>query len=78
MNIIFPYLIFLSQLTANNNDTFGLSILFILFLLLIGGGYKLIRLRTGNYDVDYFTKLLGWGMAVIGAIGIFQCFQYIK
>jgi len=78
MNRIFFYLILFSHLTANNNDTFGLSILFILFLLLIGGGYKLIRLRTGNYDVDYFTKLLGWGMATIGIIGIFQCFQYVK
>ena len=78
MNRIFSYLILFSCLTANNNDTFGLSILFILFLLLILGGYKLIRLRTGNYDVDYFTKLLGWGMTAIGIIGVFQCFQYVK
>ncbi len=78
MNRIFSYLILFSYLTANNNDTFGLSILFILFLLLILAGYKLIRLRTGNYDVDYFTKLLGWGMTAIGIIGVYQCFQYVK
>ena len=74
MNRTFLYLISVSCLTAGNN-TFSLSILFVLFLLLTLGGYKFIRIRTGNYDVDYFTKLLGWGMVLFGIIGIFQCFQ---
>ena len=42
------------------------------------GGYKLIKLRTGNYDVDYFTKLLGWAMAIFGIIGLFQCYEYLN
>ncbi len=77
MNTIFPYLL-LSFLTAKSNGAFGLYILGIIFLLSIIGGYKLIKLRTGNYDVDYFTKLLGWAMAIFGIIGLFQCYEYLN
>ena len=43
-------------------------------MLLVIGGYKLIRFQNGNYDVEYFTKLLGWAMTVLGIIGLYQCY----
>ena len=77
MNTVFPYLL-LSFLMAQNNEGFGPYMLGIIFFISIIGGYKLIRLRTGNYDVDYFTKLLGWAITIFGIVGLFQCYEYLN
>ena len=64
-----------STSSSGNNKVLVVSVLFILFLLSLVGGYKLIRLRTGNYDVEYFTKLLGWVLTIFGIYGIFECYR---
>jgi len=66
MKIIFYITIFTSFMFADGNFETRL-ILFFVFIALAGVGYKFITLRTGNYDIDYFTKLLGW-MLIIPAI----------
>ena len=38
----------------------GVTILFIVFLFVGGAGLFLIWKRTGNYDGDFFTKIIGW------------------
>ena len=82
MNRIFYYLILTSYLLAEDNiltkfQIIIASILCILSLILVIAGYKFIRLRTKNYDIDYFTKLFGWAMTISGIIGIFECLKYL-
>tara|TARA_B100001540_G_C15479687_1_gene494020 strand:- start:456 stop:632 length:177 start_codon:yes stop_codon:yes gene_type:complete len=50
----------------------GETILFIVFVCLSTAGGILIIKRTGNYDVDYFTKIIGWALFIVGAYGIFE------
>jgi len=66
MKIIFYLTIFTSSIFADGNFETRL-ILFFVFIALGAVGYKFITLRTGNYDIDYFIKLLGW-MLIIPAI----------
>ena len=88
MNRIFFYLLLLNKSYSQSNQLLnppnsppenhgflGVSILLLLFLLSLIGGYKLIRLRTGNHDIDYFTKLLGWALTVFGIYGVFECYK---
>ena len=69
MKKIFYSLIFTSYLFAAE-DMISRIILFIIFIGLAVAGYKFIRLRTGNYDIDYFTKLLGWLLIIPAIWGI--------
>ena len=69
MKKIFYSLIFTSYLLAAE-DMISRIILFIIFIGLAVAGYKFIRLRTGNYDIDYFTKLLGWVLIIPAIWGI--------
>ena len=50
----------------------GETILFIVFLFVGGAGLFLIWKRTGNYDVDFFTKIIGWIMFGFALYGIFE------
>ncbi len=50
----------------------GETILFVVFVCLSAAGGTLIFKRTGNYDVDYFTKIIGWALFIVGAYGIFE------
>jgi len=50
----------------------GETILFIVFICLGTAGGILILKRTGNYDVDYFTKIIGWALFLLGVYGIFE------
>ena len=61
-----------STSSPKGNGLLSISILFVLFLLSLAGGYKLIKLRTGNYDIDYFTRLLGWALFIFGVYGLFS------
>lgn len=50
----------------------GQTILFAFFLTLGTCGIWLIWKRTGNYDVDFFTKIIGWILLIPAVIGIFE------
>ena len=50
----------------------GQTILLAFFLTLGTCGVWLIWKRTGNYDVDFFTKIIGWIMLGFGAYGILE------
>ena len=50
----------------------GQTILFAFFLTLGTCGIWLIWKRTGNYDVDFFTKIIGWILLIPAIIGIFE------
>ena len=48
------------------------TILFIVYLCIcLAGGFLALK-RTGNYDVDFFTKIIGWVMLMFGVYGIFE------
>ena len=48
------------------------TILFIVYLCIcLAGGFLALK-RTGNYDVDFFTKIIGWVMLIFGVYGIFE------
>jgi len=65
----FFYFILFSNLYAASSIG-GRFILFIFFIGLGFSGYKFITIRSGNYDVDYFTKIIGWMLLVPAIIGI--------
>ena len=65
----FFYFILLSNLYASSSVV-GRFILFIFFIGLGFAGYKFITIRTGNYDVDYFTKIIGWLLLIPAILGI--------
>ena len=77
MKRIFYYLIFTSYLFPIS-DTISRTILFIIFIGLGVVGYKFINLRTGNYDIDYFTKLLGWLLIIPAIWGILESLKIIQ
>ena len=76
MKIIFYSSIFITSLFAAS-DFQTRIILFIIFVGLAVVGYKFITLRTGNYDIDYFTKLLGWLLIVPAIWGILESLRII-
>ena len=76
MNIIFYSPIFITFLFALG-DVQTRVILFIIFIGLAVIGYKFITLRTGNYDIDYFTKLLGWLLIIPAIWGILESLRII-
>ena len=76
MKIIFYFSIFITSLFAVS-DIQTRIILFIIFVGLAVVGYKFITLRTGNYDIDYFTKLLGWLLIIPAIWGILESLQII-
>jgi len=41
------------------------------------GGIFLILLRTGDYDADMFTKILGWILFTPSLIGLFYYYEWI-
>lgn len=50
----------------------GQTILFMVFVCISSAGGILIWKRTGNYDVDFFTKIIGWAMLAFGAWGVIE------
>ena len=48
------------------------TILFAFFVSLGSAGVVLIWKRTGNYDVDFFTKIIGWALLIPAILGIFE------
>ena len=76
MKTIF-YLTFLISFLFGSGDFKTRIILFLIFIALGLVGYKFITLRTGNYDVDYFTKLLGWLLIIPAIWGILDSLNII-
>jgi hypothetical protein len=54
------------------------TILFVFFVVLAGLGLKLILRRTGNYDVDFIVKIIGWLLFIPGAWGIIESLHLIE
>jgi len=56
----------------------GRTILFLFFIALGMVGVKFITLRSGNHDVDYFTKIIGWVLLIPAIIGILESLNFIQ
>ena len=52
-------------------------ILLLFFMIFNIGGIFLILLRTGDYDADMFTKILGWILFTPSLIGLFYYYEWI-
>ena len=56
----------------------GRAILFLVFAAMtLTGGWLVLR-RTGNYDIDYFTKILGWVLLIPGVWGLLESLRIIQ
>ncbi len=55
----------------------GRTILFLVFVAMTLTGGWLVWKRSGNYDVDFFTKILGWILLIPGIIGIMESLRII-
>ena len=51
-------------------------ILLLFFMVFNMGGIFLILLRTGDYDTDMFTKILGWLLFIPSLIGLLKIYQW--
>jgi len=71
------YITFLTSFLIADGNFETRVILFIVFIALGLVGYKFITLRTGNYDIDYFTKLLGWLLIIPAIWGILESLNII-
>ena len=56
----------------------GRTILFLVFVAMTLTGGWLVWKRSGNYDVDFFTKILGWILLIPGIIGIMESLRIIQ
>jgi len=56
----------------------GKTILFLFFVAMsMTGGWLILR-RTGNYDIDFFTKILGWILLIPGILGLMESLLIIQ
>ena len=56
----------------------GETILFLFFVVMTGCGGWLVWRRTGNYDIDFFIKILGWILLVPGIWGLLESLRFIQ
>ena len=56
----------------------GRTILFLVFVAMTLTGGWLIWKRSGNYDIDFFTKILGWILLIPGILGIIESLRIIQ
>ena len=52
-------------------------ILLVFFMIFNTAGFFLILLKTGDYDADMFTKILGWILFLPGFIGLVYYHKWI-
>ena len=58
--------------------TMGETILFLVFVALsLMGGWLILR-RTGDYDIDFFTKILGWILLIPGIMGVMDSLRILQ
>ena len=54
------------------------EIIYFMVLLCLGSAGALLAFkRTGNYDVDFFTKIIGVAMVAFSIYGIFDLTSWI-
>ena len=53
------------------------NILLLFFMAFNMAGTFLVLLRTGDYDADMFTKILGWLLFIPSLIGLFYYYQWL-
>ena len=58
-------------------STVIINIVNIFFIIFNIAGLFLIILKTGDYDADMFTKILGWILFTPGLIGLVYYFKYL-
>ena len=56
----------------------GRTILFLVFVTMTLTGGWLVWKRSGNYDIDFFTKILGWILLIPGILGIMESLRIIQ
>ena len=56
----------------------GRTILFLVFVAMTLTGGWLVWKRSGNYDIDFFTKILGWILLIPGILGIIESLGIIQ
>jgi len=56
----------------------GRTILFLVFVAMSLAGGWLVMKRTGNYDVDFFTKILGWILLIPGILGLLESLRILN
>ena len=56
----------------------GRTILFLVFVTMTISGGWLVWRRTGNYDIDFFTKILGWILLIPGILGIMESLKMLQ
>jgi len=56
----------------------GRTILFLVFVAMSLLGGWLVMKRTGNYDVDFFTKILGWILLIPGILGLLESLRILN
>ena len=56
----------------------GRTILFLVCVAMTLTGGWLVWKRSGNYDVDFFTKILGWILLIPGILGIMESLRIIQ
>ena len=52
-------------------------ILLVFFTLFNTAGFFLILLKTGDYEADMFTKILGWILFLPGFIGLIYYHKWL-
>ena len=56
----------------------GRTILFLVFVAMTITGGWLVWKRSGNYDIDFFIKILGWILLIPGILGIMESLRIIQ
>ena len=56
----------------------GRTILFLVFVAMTITGGWLVWKRSGNYDIDFFTKILGWILLLPGLWGIIESLKILR
>ena len=56
----------------------GRTVLFLVFVAMTLTGMWLVFRRTGNYDIDYFIKILGWILLIPGIWGLLESLRIIQ
>ena len=82
---LFTNLIFISNsnsalilLVNGGKYSMGRTLLFLVFVAMTLSGGWLVWRRTGNYDVDFFTKILGWILLIPGVWGLMESLRIIQ
>tara|TARA_B100000749_G_C18069200_1_gene318818 strand:- start:205 stop:441 length:237 start_codon:yes stop_codon:yes gene_type:complete len=65
-------------LVNDGKYSMGRTILFLVFVAMTLTGGWLVWKRSGNYDVDFFTKILGWILLIPGILGIMESLRIIQ